>query len=146
MSEYRFEIRKRYPLDGVATRWDHYTELRDLFADGIIACQQELQYSNESQLLKTKLAELKAAVRLIEKRLDLLSGFDLQEHYGSDLYDKIEKVHRGATDGKLEGYTPQKFPAEVDSANQKQKQAQGSSIISPKKDSQVPPDEPAGIS
>lgn len=141
MSEYRFDIRKRYPLDGVGTRWDHYTELRDLFADGLVAVEAELKYNSQSTMLLQKKIELTNAVKLIAARLGLLAGFDIANEIYSD-FDKmlsgIEKDRRG---GKIEGYKP--IPLLTEGSNESK--PKDSSVSSTPKDTEVPPDDPVGV-
>lgn len=143
MSEYRFEIRKRLPLDGVGTRWDHYTELRDLFADGLIACENDMKYNRQSTMLNTRKAELTAAVKLIEARLALLAGFDIANESYSDFDKMLKQIEQDRKAGKLD---LKSNPLALLSEGSNESKPQNPGVSSPKKDSQGTPDEPTGVS
>jgi len=56
----------------MGTRWQHYVELRDLFADGIEIIKRMTIKSSADAVKRVK---LEAAVELLNARLNLLSDF-----------------------------------------------------------------------
>ena len=90
-SDYRTELEKMFPLDGVGTRFDHYSELREVFADGIeIMTNRRAEHRSTADVIK--LAELKAAEKLIAKRLEVLSGYEREMVYNATLPSTIRQV------------------------------------------------------
>jgi hypothetical protein len=142
MSDYKFEIRKRYPLDSVGTRLEHYYELRDLFADGAQIIEG-INPAHRTKLDLEKLGKLKIAVELINLRIDLLAGFDLATKSGSDWDAGLLRIEWDRKAGKIEGLKAIPLLTE---GTKNEPQPKDSSVTSPTKDSQVPPDEPAGVS
>jgi hypothetical protein len=90
-SRYRSEIEKRFPLDGVGTRWEHYTELRDLFADGVEVMRNAQQSFKTPKDARMQF-ELEAAVSLINKRLEILSGFERKTVYSAKLPTTLRAI------------------------------------------------------
>jgi hypothetical protein len=90
-SDYRTELEKMFPLDGVGTRFDHYSELREVFADGI-EIMTNIRVEHRSAADVIKLAELKAAEKLIAKRLEVLSGYERKMVYNATLPSTIRQV------------------------------------------------------
>ena len=67
---------KKLPdLREVGTRYAHYAELRDVFADGVEVVKSALKY-HESASDRERLISLQHAVKEIEGRLATLSNFD----------------------------------------------------------------------
>jgi hypothetical protein len=90
-SDYRTELEKMFPLDEVGTRFDHYSELREVFADGIeIMTNMRAEHRSAADVIK--LAELKAAEKLIAKRLEVLSGYERKTVYNATLPSTIRQV------------------------------------------------------
>jgi hypothetical protein len=101
-------------LMAMGTRYEHYSELRDLFAVGIeIITNMHVKTSGDA-IKKTK---LEGAVELLEARLNLLSDFIYNSTYGSKLRGvidgdvdnlyrkmKLERAHDEAT--KTDGESP----------------------------------------
>jgi hypothetical protein len=78
-------------LMAMGTRYEHYSELRDLFAVGIeIITNMHVKTSGDA-IKKTK---LEGAVELLEARLNLLSDYIYGSTYGSKL--------RGVIDGDVD--------------------------------------------
>lgn len=139
MSDYKFEIRKRFPAEEVGTRLEHYYELRDLFANGV----QVIEGMNAGHRTKTdneKLVKLRTAVELINTRIDLITGFDLAVQSGSEWDSRLLRIEWDRKGGRLEGFKPAPLLTEGTS-----EQPQDSSVSSPKKDSAQPPDESIGV-
>jgi len=90
-SEYRSELEKQYPLDEVGSRFSHYSELREVFADGV-EILKNLTSVHKSAADVIKLAELKVAEKLIAKRLEVLSGFERKMVYNATLPSTIRQV------------------------------------------------------
>lgn len=101
-------------LMAMGTRYEHYSELRDLFAVGIeIITNMHVKTSGDA-IKKTK---LEGAVELLEARLNLLSDYIYGSTYGSKLRGvidgdvdnlyrkmKLERAHDEAT--KTDGESP----------------------------------------
>jgi hypothetical protein len=59
------------------TRYDHYMELKEAFATGIVILENQSQYEEiENKTTKANVVKLKNAVDLIESRLSYLSDFN----------------------------------------------------------------------
>ena len=70
-------------LDEVGTRYAHYCELRDVFADGVVVMNNALSYHKNTEDTKRR-DSLQCAVNEINNRLDTLSGFEsATAYYGS---------------------------------------------------------------
>lgn len=104
MSEYRGELIKQFPLGGVGTRWEHYSEIRELFAVGI-AVIEGLEPSYRKSFTE-KLVKLKGALELMDARLNLLSGFDEANRFSSPMAVTLRSIDLQRTKGTLEGFTP----------------------------------------
>ena len=90
-SEYRSDLEKQYPLDEVGRRFDHYSELREVFADGIeIMTNMRAEHRSAADVIK--LAELKSAEKLIAKRLEVLSGYEHKTVYNATLPLTIRQI------------------------------------------------------
>ena len=142
MSEYRFDLRKQFPLTGVGTRWEHYSELREVFALGISVIEQTNPVYRSPMDTK-KLVKLKDAVELIDARMALLSGFDDQNRTYGDFDLMLRKM-----DGEKirnEGWAKEIKPMPLLTEGKKDEAAKDSNLSSDKKDSQAPPDEPVGV-
>ena len=90
-SDYRLEIERRFPLDEKGTRWEHYTELRDLFSDGVEVMKNAQQSFKTPKDARMQF-ELEAAVSLINKRLDILSGFERKTMYSAELPTALRAI------------------------------------------------------
>lgn len=100
MSDYRTELEKRYPLDETGSRFQHYSELREVFADGIeIMTNMRAEHRSAADVIK--LAELKAAEKLIARRLELLSGYEHKTTYNATLPSTIRGVEMDRQMAKL---------------------------------------------
>jgi 4-hydroxy-3-methylbut-2-en-1-yl diphosphate synthase IspG/GcpE len=77
----------RPSLLDTGTRWQHYSELRDLFATGIEILKHVHVKSAADQ---KKRAQLEGAVELLDARIDLLADFHFQTTYGSKLRKVID--------------------------------------------------------
>jgi hypothetical protein len=62
-------------LREIGSRYSHYAELRDVFADGVEVVKSALKY-HESASDRERLVSLQHAVKEIEGRLATLSNFD----------------------------------------------------------------------
>ena len=90
-NEYRTDLEKLYPLDGLGSRFSHYNELKELFADGIeIMTNMRAEHRSASDAVK--LAELKAAEKMISKRLEVLSGWERKTVYSGTLPTTIRQI------------------------------------------------------
>ena len=81
----------RLSLMDKGTRWDHYSELRELFSIGIEILKNVRIKSSTDQL---KRAQLQGVVELIDGRINLLSDFHFKTTFGSLL--------RGTVDGDVD--------------------------------------------
>ena len=70
-------------LDEMGSRYSHYAELRDIFADGVVVMNNALAYHKNAEDIKRR-DSLQCAVNEINNRLDNLSGFEsATAYYGS---------------------------------------------------------------
>lgn len=69
------------------TRWQHYIELRDLFALGVVVLDGMSVKSTMDDLKRKK---LQAAVEMIESRINILSGFEDGWKWGGPLRKVVE--------------------------------------------------------
>ena len=90
-ADYRTELEKSFPLDGVGTRFEHYNELREVFAEGIEILTTTLS-AHKSASDVIKLAELKAAEKMIVKRLEVLSGYERKTVYSGVLPSTVRQI------------------------------------------------------
>jgi hypothetical protein len=99
-SDYREELERQYPLDEVGSRFSHYSELREVFADGIeILTNLPAMHKSSADIIK--LAELKAAEKLIAKRLEILSGFERKIAYHGTLPTIIRQIELARLRNKI---------------------------------------------
>lgn len=145
MSEYRFDLRKQYPLDGKGTRWEHYAELREVFALGISVIESTKE-AYRSDLDNKKLSKLKNAVEMIDQRLALLSGYDEQNRSWGDFDQMLRKLEMEKMEGKA-GWVKGMKPSLLLTEGKPNEQAAPKDISgnSTPKDSQPPPDDPVGV-
>ena len=73
---------KRLDLKELGTRWEHYSELRELFAIGI-EILKHLTVRSPSD--RDKQRKLESAVEMIDGRINLLADYTFQTTYGSKL-------------------------------------------------------------
>src|SRR5271156_6665422 len=78
-------------LDELGTRYTHYAELRDVFADGVVVMDNALFYHKNAEDLKRR-DSLQCAVNEINNRLDNLSGFEGATAYYGSLAREINKI------------------------------------------------------
>jgi hypothetical protein len=100
MADYIDEIQKAYPLDGVGTRFQHYNELKELFMDGI-EIVKNMQNHLVSDSDRERLKQMEAAVFLIEKRLELLAGYDRKIVYSGTLPTTLREIETNRLSKKL---------------------------------------------
>jgi hypothetical protein len=92
------------------TRWEHYTELRDLFASGVEILKTLKVKSRADQ---EKQSKLQHAVEMIEGRLNYITDYTQKTSWGSnlrmtvdgDVDDMFRKMKRENTDGKPQDQT-----------------------------------------
>jgi hypothetical protein len=90
-SEYRAGIEKRFPLEEMGTRWQHYTELRDLFSDGVEVMKNSQRSFKTPKDVRMQ-GEMEAAVALINKRLEILAGFERKTVYSAELPTTLRAI------------------------------------------------------
>jgi hypothetical protein len=100
MTDFRSRLEERFPLEGIGTRFEHYNELREVFADGIEVLTN-MQAAHKTAGDEVKLNELKAAEKLITKRLEILSGFEQKTSYSSNLAVTCREIEIGRLKNKL---------------------------------------------
>jgi hypothetical protein len=77
----------RLGLQDVGTRWEHYSELRELFALGIEILKN---LPVKSSIDEHRRVKLEHAVEMIDGRLSLLSDYVHETTFGSKLRNTIE--------------------------------------------------------
>ena len=85
---------RRYDLEEMGTRFEHYIELKDLFETGIEIIRNLRNHATPGDEIKS--IKLIHAVEMIGYRIDVLSGYSAQSNYGSDLSREIDQAHRDA--------------------------------------------------
>ena len=83
--------KKSPSLDEVGTRYSHYCELRDIFADGVVVMNNALSYHKNAEDLKRR-DSLQCAVNEINNRLDNLSGFESATAYYGSIAREINAI------------------------------------------------------
>ena len=83
--------KKSPSLDEVGTRYSHYCELRDIFADGVVVMNNALSYHKNTEDLKRR-DSLQCAVNEINNRLDNLAGFEAATAYYGALAREINAI------------------------------------------------------
>lgn len=73
---------ERLGLQETGTRWEHYSELRELFACGIEILKN---LSVKSPTDREKQKKLEGAVELLDGRINLLADYHFHTTYGSKL-------------------------------------------------------------
>jgi hypothetical protein len=63
-------------LADLGTRYDHYAELREIFADGVEVVKQAIIYQPMNEMNKRRLESLQHAVNEIDRRIEVLSGYE----------------------------------------------------------------------
>lgn len=91
MTEAKEPSFKSYDLSERGTRYEHYQELKELFSLGIEVLQNSSK-THPSDSDSLKLAKLRAAVELIDGRLDLLTGYKQLTVYGSKLRVEVDSI------------------------------------------------------
>jgi hypothetical protein len=95
------------------TRWDHYNELRDLFASGVEVLKTLRVKSRSDQ---ERQAKLEHAVEMIEGRLNFITDFTQKTGWGSAI--------RSAVDGDIDNmYRKMKVERERANATSKENNA-----------------------
>src|ERR1700684_3237339 len=97
-------------LAELGSRYSHYCELRDIFADGVVVMNNALSYHKNTEDLKRR-DSLQCAVNEINNRLNNLSGFEgATANYGS-LAGEINAIpvppmQKRLTEGKIDASQP----------------------------------------
>jgi hypothetical protein len=91
-------IAPKLNLFEMGTRYDHYQELKEIFADGIqVMKATESKYQSEQD--KKRIAKLEHAVEMIETRINVLSNFEESMASHSKLWDAVV---RGTREGMID--------------------------------------------
>jgi hypothetical protein len=105
------ELPKKPPsLDELGSRYSHYCELRDIFADGVVVMNNALNYHKNAEDLKRR-DSLQCAVNEINNRLDNLSGFEGATAYYGSLAREVNAIpvppmQKMITEGKKDASQP----------------------------------------
>jgi len=99
------EAPKKPPsLDELGSRYSHYCELRDIFADGVVVMNNALSYHKNAEDLKRR-DSLQCAVNEINNRLDNLSGFEGETAYYGAIAREINAIPVPPMQKQLKGET-----------------------------------------
>ena len=99
------EAPKKPPsLDEVGSRYSHYCELRDIFADGVVVMNNALSYHKNAEDLKRR-DSLQCAVNEINNRLDNLSGFESATAYYGAVARQVNAIPVPPMQKQLKGET-----------------------------------------
>ena len=97
-------------LDEMGSRYLHYCELRDVFADGVVVMNNALSYHKNAEDLKRR-DSLQCAVNEINNRLDNLSGFESATAYYGSVARQVNAIpvppmQKKLTEGKTDASQP----------------------------------------
>ena len=99
---------KKLSLDEVGSRYSHYAELRDVFAEGVVVMNNALSYHQNTEDLKRR-DSLQCAVNEINNRLDNLSGFESATAYYGSVARQVNAIPvppMQLTEGKTDASQP----------------------------------------
>ena len=89
-------------LDDIGTRYEHYVELRELFAEGVEVVKKALEYQPTNTMNQRRFESLSHAVAEVDRRIEVLAGYE--EHssrwsrFGREL-DAIKASPKKLTEG-----------------------------------------------
>jgi hypothetical protein len=78
-------------LDEMGSRYSHYAELRDIFADGVVVMNNALSYHKNAEDIKRR-DSLQCAVNEINNRLDTLSDFESSTAYYGPVARQVNAI------------------------------------------------------
>ena len=84
-------------LDEVGTRYTHYQELRELFAEGVEIVKQARVYQPTNELNKRRAESLQHAVNEIDHRLEVLAGYGDQASRWSKFGRELDSIKPNVT-------------------------------------------------
>ena len=100
--------KNRRVLMRVGSRYSHYCELRDVFADGVVVMNNALTYHKNAEDIKRR-DSLQCAVNEINNRLDNLSGFESATAYYGSVARQVNAIPvppMQLTEGKTDASQP----------------------------------------
>ena len=101
-------------LDEVGTRYNHYQELRELFAEGVEVVKQAMVYQPTNELNKRRAESLQHAVNEIDHRLEVLAGYGDQASRWSKFGRELDSIKPNVTKQLSEGSNvPNEIKSEV---------------------------------
>ena len=84
-------------LDDAGTRYEHYRELRDLFADGVEVVKTAMTYQPDNAVSKRRLESLQHAVNEIDHRIEVLSGYGEHANRWSRIGRELDSIKPNVT-------------------------------------------------
>ena len=84
-------------LDDAGTRYEHYQELRDLFADGVEVVKTAMTYQPDNTMNKRRLESLQHAINEIDHRLEVLAGYGDQASRWSKFGRELDSIKPNVT-------------------------------------------------
>ena len=84
-------------LDDAGTRYEHYRELRDLFADGVEVVKTAMTYQPDNTMNKRRLESLQHAINEIDHRIEVLSGYDEHANRWSKFGRELDSIKPNVT-------------------------------------------------
>ena len=90
-------------LDDAGTRYEHYRELRDLFADGVEVVKTAMTYQPDNTMNKRRLESLQHAINEIDHRLEVLAGYEDQASRWSKFGRELDSIKPNVTKQLSEG-------------------------------------------
>lgn len=88
------------PHNTIATRYQHYRELLDLWEDGLEIIRGFRYHSNTD---KERMVKMEAAITLLRTQVDMVAGFDV-DVYSDCLYRLKRRIDEIPEATQLEGY------------------------------------------
>lgn len=84
-------------LYDIGTRYEHYQELRGLFADGVEVITTAMTYQPDNAVNKRRRESLQHAVNEIDHRLDVLSGYEEKAGRWSNFGRELDSIKPNVT-------------------------------------------------
>jgi hypothetical protein len=100
-------------LDDVGTLYAHYSELRELFAEGVEIVKRAMTYQPNNDMNKRRVESLQHAVNEIDRRIEVLAGYDDHAHRWGKFGRELDSIKPNQTKQLSEGSNVQTSEVEV---------------------------------
>lgn len=86
------EVASKPDLLEQGTRYDHYVELREVFASGIEVISNQIKRGRDVMQDRVLKVKLEGAVEVINKRLSYLSNYERETIYSARLPETLREI------------------------------------------------------